>query len=357
MTASSLRLRANDALVMAVAHRLNRTAIGFFTTDQLAEMYFARPPLRQPPVPLRARPARRHGGRRRAGRGPRHVALAGRQGLSSGKSQFDRIAQPDGLGRWEEGGQEVIFCLEYDRSTETLEHLGKKLKGYCDVRAASGLAYWIVFCFGHSRREAGAWRVLAQATVPVATAALGPTQRPQEAIRAPVGKESIRLRLGELAGVPIPPQSEERIAETQASRRRAVEQSSSGSTCSERHAVAHRSWQSALGRPGDEGATRGPEWLDEAWSRPSDHPCNGTSGIRVPSASNVLLGRCQQCSSLGVDNGIVIVCRDDHGRFSSIRHSRRGPTTSIRPTPRRSWLPFASCETTVRRSVARLSTR
>ena len=139
-------------------------------------------------------------------------------------SQFDRIAQPDGLGVWEEAGNRVVFCLEYDRSTEALERLGKKLKSYCDLQVASGLAYWIVFCFGYPRRESGARRVLPQATGPAATAALGPTQRPHEAIWAPVGKESIRLRLAEPAGVPIPPESEERIAETQASRRRAVEQ-------------------------------------------------------------------------------------------------------------------------------------
>jgi hypothetical protein len=58
----------------------------------------------------------------------------------------------------------------------------------------------------------------------VATAALGPTQRPQDAIWAPIGYESKRLRLAELAAVPIPPESEARIAETQAYRRRAAEE-------------------------------------------------------------------------------------------------------------------------------------
>jgi len=138
-------------------------------------------------------------------------------------SQFDRIAQPDGLGRWEEAGNQVVFCLEYDRSTETLERLGKKLKSYEDLQVASGLAYWILFCFDHPRRETGARRVLAKATVPVATAGLGPTQRPQDATWAPIGNEGLRLRLAELAGVPIPAESEERIAETQAHRRRAAE--------------------------------------------------------------------------------------------------------------------------------------
>ena len=138
--------------------------------------------------------------------------------------QFDRIAQPDGLGRWEEAGNQIVFCLECDRSTETLERLGQKLKGYVDLQIASGLAYWICYCFRHPRREAGARRVLAQATVPVATAALGPTQRPHDAEWAPVGYEGQRLRLAELAILPIPPESEERIAETQAYRRRTPEE-------------------------------------------------------------------------------------------------------------------------------------
>ena len=125
---------------------------------------------------------------------------------------------------WEEAGNQVVFCLEYDRSTETLERLEKKLKSYEDLQAASGLAYWICFCFGHPRREAGARRVLAQATVPVATAALGPTRRPHEAIWTPIGEGGVRVRLAELAGVPIPAESEERIAEARAYRRRGAEQ-------------------------------------------------------------------------------------------------------------------------------------
>ena len=128
------------------------------------------------------------------------------------------------MGRWEEAGYQVIFCLEYDRSTETLDRLEKKLKSYEDLQVVSGHAYWICFCFGHPRREVGARRVLARATVPVATAAPGPTQRPHEAIWAPLGYENVRLRLAELATVPIPPESEERVAETQAYRRRAAEQ-------------------------------------------------------------------------------------------------------------------------------------
>jgi hypothetical protein len=117
---------------------------------------------------------------------------------------------------WEEGGTRVVFCLEYDRSTETLERLEKKLKSYEDLQIASGYAYWILFCFGHSRRESGARRVLAEATVPVATAAL----RPHEAIWAPIGCDGCRMRLAELAGVSYPPESYRRIEETREHRRR-----------------------------------------------------------------------------------------------------------------------------------------
>ena len=295
MKSSSLRPRAADGLVMAVAHRLterDRSILTMlsrhrvFTTDQLAEMYFDNlntaqhrlttlyklrlldrfQPLdhRYASLPyhyvldqLGAMVVAAERGedpdtsRWRAdkalaiGKSQRLRHLVGVNGFFSAlvaesrrrddcdfslwwserhcTSQFDRIAQPDGLGVWEEAGDRVAFCLEYDRSTETLERLEKKLKSYEDLQVASGLAYWICFCFGHPRRESGARRVLAQATLPVATAALGPTQRPHEAIWAPIGDEGLRLRLAELAAVPIPAESEERVAETRAYRRLTAE--------------------------------------------------------------------------------------------------------------------------------------
>jgi len=229
---------------MAVAHRLterDRAILTMiyrqrvFTTDQLADVLRQhqhrtapldhalpappggpfpahRPALRVGAIPLRARPAGRHGGGGRTGQGPRQDPLAIREGPRLGRSQrlahlvgtnaffsalmaegrrrddcalslwwserycatnFNEIARPDGLGIWQERDTHVIFCLEYDRSTETLERLEKKLKSYEDLQVASGSAYWILFCFGHPRRESGARRVLAEATVPVATAALG----------------------------------------------------------------------------------------------------------------------------------------------------------------------------------------
>ena len=138
-------------------------------------------------------------------------------------SQFDRIAQPDGLGVWEEAGNRVVFCLEYDRSTETLERLERKLKGYEDLQVASGLAYWILFCFGHPRREAGARRVLAH-------------KQPSPWPRPPWGRHSGRTRRSGRRSATTargcrspnwPPYrsrpSPERVAETRAYRRPAVE--------------------------------------------------------------------------------------------------------------------------------------
>ena len=238
MSASALRPRAGDGLVMAVTHRLTErdriilTMLSrhrVFTTDQLAEMYFDHTntaqhrlttlynlrlldrfqPLdhRYASLPyhyvldeLGAMVAAAQWGedpeksRWRAdkalaiGKSQRLGHLVGVNGFFSAlvaesrrredcdlslwwserhcTSQFDRIAQPDGLGVWEEAGNRVVFCLEYDRSTETLDRLAKKLKSYEDLQVASGLAYWIVFCFGHPRREAGARRVLAQSHRP-----------------------------------------------------------------------------------------------------------------------------------------------------------------------------------------------
>jgi len=139
-------------------------------------------------------------------------------------SQFEKIVRPDGLGIWKEMGGGTTFCLEYDRSTETLDRLVAKLDDYVQLQIASEKAYWVLFCFRNPRREAGALRALAEATVPVATAELGRTQRPHEAIWAPIGYDGPRMRLAELSGVPHPPESYQRIAETTERRRRDAEQ-------------------------------------------------------------------------------------------------------------------------------------
>ena len=53
-------------------------------------------------------------------------------------SQFDRIAEPDGLGVWEEAGDRVVFCLAHDCSTETFgDTLGRpRQPGYWGGRRA-----------------------------------------------------------------------------------------------------------------------------------------------------------------------------------------------------------------------------
>jgi protein involved in plasmid replication-relaxation len=49
---------------------------------------------------------------------------------ASAPPNFNEIARPDGLRIWEERDAQVTFCLEYDRRTEILERLEKKLKSY-----------------------------------------------------------------------------------------------------------------------------------------------------------------------------------------------------------------------------------
>jgi hypothetical protein len=116
------------------------------------------------------------------------------------RESFGALARPDGLGVWEEDGTRIGFLLEYDRSTEPLSRLADKLPGYEKLRLAlDNDFYWLIFVFRSERREAGARAALANAPVPVATAALRPTQPPCGAIWAPIGQSGERLRLIDLA--------------------------------------------------------------------------------------------------------------------------------------------------------------
>lgn len=114
-----------------------------------------------------------------------------------------------------------LLSGELDRDTRAP---GKEAQELRRPPGSSGLAYWICFCFGNPRRGAGAPRSLAEATVPVATATPGPKQRPHDAKWAPVGRDGVPLRLAELVTLAIPPESEKRIAETQAYLRRGEDQ-------------------------------------------------------------------------------------------------------------------------------------
>ena len=223
----------------------------------------ARPPLRQPPVPLRARRARRHGGRRRTGRGPRHVALAGRQG-----PHHREVPAPAAPGRRERlllgpsgrvppaGGLRPVavvvgapLCqpVRPDRPARRPGCVGggrqpdRLLLGVRPLDRDLGAPGEEA----HERRgPPGGLRarlldlLLLRPPAPGGRRPPGPGTsnrarrdgRPGADTAAArghlgaIGYESARLRLAEVASVRIPSESEERIAETQAYRRRAAEQ-------------------------------------------------------------------------------------------------------------------------------------
>ncbi|MFJ1460983.1 replication-relaxation family protein [Nocardia sp. N2S4-5] len=92
------------------------------------------------------------------------------------------LARPDGYGRLEAttpvaGG--VEFFLEYDRGTESLTQLSRKLDGYANLAAATGITTPLLIWLPTSTREAAARTALAATasgldhpdTVPIATAA------------------------------------------------------------------------------------------------------------------------------------------------------------------------------------------
>lgn len=119
------------------------------------------------------------------------------------------LVRPDGYGACAEDGKAVEFFFEYDRHTEPLTRVAAKLDGYASLMTAVGRTIPVLFCFGSGRREGNAWRALADPPVPAATAALGPSQAPLDAVWRPVGATSPGpCRLVELADVrwrPLPP--------------------------------------------------------------------------------------------------------------------------------------------------------
>jgi hypothetical protein len=89
---------------------------------------------------------------------------------------------------------------------------------------ATGQPYWVLFCFRHRRREAGARRVLAKCPPsPVATAVLGPIRQPHEAICTPIGNDGPPMLLTQLTGVPLPVESYERVEQAREYRRQDAE--------------------------------------------------------------------------------------------------------------------------------------
>jgi hypothetical protein len=125
----------------------------------------------------------------------------------------DRMATPDGWGRWEEWGRTVEFFLEYDRGTEALLRLADKLEGYERLESERGESAWVLFAFESARRERTARAALADATVPVATAAMVDGTEPQEAVWLPLRSSGGRLRLASLADARKPQEALARCAD------------------------------------------------------------------------------------------------------------------------------------------------
>jgi hypothetical protein len=134
--------------------------------------------------------------------------------------EWGKVVQPDGFGIWCQDDTATRFYLEYDRSTEPLSRLVDKLGAYETMERALGDSAWLLFDFRTSRREAGARAALADATVPIATAARGPTQPPCEPVWAPLGHAGLRLRLIDLEAYPHPPESDRRVREERQRRER-----------------------------------------------------------------------------------------------------------------------------------------
>ena len=123
------------------------------------------------------------------------------------------VVRPDGWGRWRDGGFQVEFFLEWDRGTETLSRLVAKLRGYEILEGERGVAAWVLFAFGSTRRERNARAALEGATVAVATAVLGSPPEPWAGVWLPVDAADLpRLPLAALEGVTMPPEALERAA-------------------------------------------------------------------------------------------------------------------------------------------------
>jgi len=121
--------------------------------------------------------------------------------------EWGEVVRPDGYGVWTEGDTTLPFLLEHDNGTERLARLAGKLDGYAKLAAEAGHPNWVLFTFPGPRREADARRVLAHPDVPVSTAArsrhLAPGFAPDTEVWLPVQSHGPRLRLAQLAGLPI----------------------------------------------------------------------------------------------------------------------------------------------------------
>jgi len=117
--------------------------------------------------------------------------------------EWGEVVRPDGYGVWSDNRTSLAFLVEYDNGTERLDRLASKLDGYAKLAAAAGHPNWVLFTFAGPRREAEARRVLAHPTVPVATTARVPGATPDGTVWLPVTSTGPRLRLAQLASLPI----------------------------------------------------------------------------------------------------------------------------------------------------------
>lgn len=112
-------------------------------------------------------------------------------------------AKPDGRGVWRERNEEVRFYLEYDRSTESLDRLARKMRDYQETaRHCDRTNFIVLFYFLSQRREVNARRALAEVNtwIPVATAFEQGTA-PHSAIWSPLQSVTERRRLAALTNL------------------------------------------------------------------------------------------------------------------------------------------------------------
>jgi hypothetical protein len=110
---------------------------------------------------------------------------------------------PDGHGLWRDHNTVVGLFVEYDRGTEDLWRLVRKLAAYDQIAAEGGACYPVLFWLHSARREAGLHDEFARrrpaAPVPVATAVRHPAgPGPAGPVWALIGDPEPRRTLAEL---------------------------------------------------------------------------------------------------------------------------------------------------------------
>ena len=117
--------------------------------------------------------------------------------------EWGEVVRPDGYAVWAEQGRSLPFLYEHDNGTERLDRLAAKLDGYARLAEEAGHPNWVLFSFPGARREAEARRALAHPAVPVGTAARTPGFAPDGPVWVPVASTGPRLRLAQLAALPL----------------------------------------------------------------------------------------------------------------------------------------------------------